>query len=195
MYKLITTPVFASRSFIDFTKNEAEAYLSWFLQNRLQRLIILENYVQKDFPFWKLDYNVTSFVELFNWFGTVISYRQMTEIEKSEMTHQLNSSELLASVIPIPEQTFTDQTISICFDLGILFGELLIKQNNLLNWKYKVSSKKYIYYAQPIITREGIKVDFNPRAIMEITAGKVLDEIANKNEFENLFKIWSDILN
>ena len=194
MYKLVTTPLFSSKSFFDFTKNEAEAYLSWFLESRLERLNILENYVQKDLPFWELDYKVKSFVELFDWFGTVISYRQMTGIEKSEVIQQLNSSELLASIIPIPEQTFTDQTVSICFDLGILFGELLIKQNNLLSWKYKVNSKKYIYYAQPIITREGIKVDFNPRAVIEIAAGKILDGLTNKNEFENLFKTWSDIL-
>ena len=192
MYPLIKIPSFAVKSFFDFTKTEAKEYLQWFLTIRSDRLKILEAHVQQAHPDWKLDYSKTSFDKLYHWFKDQIAYRPMNEKEKEEVKKQLSTTPLLAEVIPIPQNTFTDQTVTVCFDVGVYLGDALIFNIPELTWLQKLRSTNYIDYAQPLIAKKESKVPLNPRRALEGIASRILDndvkEIALVEVFDMLFE-------
>lgn len=187
MYPLIKIPAFADKSFFDFTKSEAKEYLQWFLAIKPERLKILETQVQQVYPEWKLDYTRTSFYKLYEWFKGQIAYRPMNEEEKLEVKKQLSTTPLLAEVIPIPQTTFTEQTVTICFDIGVYVGEALIFNIPELKWVQKLNSTNYIDYAQPVIAKKDRKVPVNPRRALEGIARRVLDDDVKEIIFFELF--------
>jgi len=187
MYPLITIPSFAKKSFFDFTKEDAKQYLQWFFKIKKERIEILENNIQQLYPYWKSDYTRASLVELYKWFEQQVAYRLMNEEEKEAVKKQLNTTPLLIDVIPIPHTTFTVETVSICFDAGLYFGETLIINGQNLKWFQKLTSTNYIDYAQPLIGRKDSKVPINPRRIAESLAQSILDKDVQETTFEMIY--------
>lgn len=192
MYPLIKVPVFASKSFFDFTKKEAKEYLQWFMTIKAERLKTLENQVQQVYSEWKLDYTRASLVGLYKWFKQQMAYRQINEEEREAVKRQLSNTPLLANVIPIPETTFTEQSVTICFDAGLYFGETIIINVPKVKWMQKLTSTNYIDYAQPILGRKDSKVPINPRRIAESLAQRILDKDSQEITFEVLYDKWVD---
>ena len=190
MYPLAKIPSFANKSFFEFTKVEAKEYLQWFLSIRDERASVLEVNVKKIYPEWRADYKKGSLVNLYEWFAMQVAYRPMTASERKEVEEQISKTPLFAGVIPIPEATFTDETVSISFDIGIYFGELLIRDIPLLKWTQKLNSTNYVYYAQPILSKSRSKVPVNPRSAIEGIARRILDKDTKEITFEMLYKNW-----
>lgn len=194
MYPLIKTPIFSTKDFIDFTKDEAKEYFQWFLSTKDERIKILEAHAQLLYPQWKADHTKFSLIELYQWFKGQIAYRAMSDEEKQAIKVQLSTTPLLANVIPIPEATFTDTTVTICFDVGIYLGQTLIRHDESLTWTYVMKPSRYIYFAQPVIAKKEVRVHLNPRAVIEVLAGKILDnDITKPNNLEQLFNVWKEI--
>jgi len=189
MYPLIKIPAFASKDFFSFSKEEAKEYFKWVLQIKNERIKILEQYVHKAYPEWKLDFTRESFEQLYKWFSNQVAYRDMNEDEKEAVKKQISMTPLLVDVIPIPELTFTDETVSICFDIGLYLGDSLICQNKEIKWTTKLNSTNYIYYGQPLIAKAKSKVPLNPRASMEGIARRILDKDCKEITFVQLFSI------
>jgi hypothetical protein len=187
MYPLVKVPTFADKSFFDFTRPEAKEYLQWFLAIKPERLKILENRIQQAYPEWKLDYTRASFYKFYEWFKGQIANRPINEEEKQKVKEQLNTTPLLAEVIQVPQSTFTDQTVTVCFDAGIYIGESLIFNLPELKWTQKINATNYIYYAQPVIAKKGGKVPLNPRAATEGIARRILDNDIKQITFVELF--------
>jgi hypothetical protein len=187
MYPLIRIPAFANKSFFDFTKSEAKDYLQWFLEIKTERIKTLESQVQQVYPEWKLDYTKTSLKRLYEWFKGQIAYRPMNEEEKVAVKMQLSVTPLLAGVIPIPQTTFTEQTVTICFDVGLYFGESLIFNVPELKWMQKLTSSNFIDYAQPVIAKKDRKVPINPRRAVEGIAMRILYRDAKEITFADFF--------
>ena len=105
---------------------------------------------------------------------------------------------MLVGVIEIPETIFSDETVSICFVIGVYFGDALIFNVLGAEWIQKINSTSYIDYAQPIIAAKVSKVPFNPRGAMEGIARRVLDrdtkEIPSVELFDKLGLRFSNIL-
>ena len=190
MYSLVKIPLFANKSFFEFTKAEAKEYLQWFLSIKDERLTILESHVKLAYPDWEADYTRDSLVNLYKWFLRQVAYRPMTEEEKREVENQISETPLFVGVIPVPQATFTDETVSICFDIGLYFGEVLIKNIPSLKWVQKLSSTNYIYYAQPVLSKPISKVPVNPRASIEGIARRILDKDVEEITFEMLYNKW-----
>jgi hypothetical protein len=192
LYPLLKIPAFAKKDFFDFNREEAKQYLDWFLNIRDERLNILEKQVKKSYSEWELNYIKSSLSLLYEWFTKHVTYRLMTEEEKEAIRKQISVTPKLVGVIPIPQETLAIETVSICSDVGVYLGEMLIRQSDLLNWTYRINSPNYIYFAQPIIMKKNSKEDFNPRASIEIIARKVLNDNLKINLFENLYEVWSN---
>jgi hypothetical protein len=195
MYPLVRIPSFANKDFFAFTKSEAKEYLQWFLSIKDERIKILEIEVQKQYAYWKADYTKASLVELYEWFKQNVAYRPISDKEQEVIRIQLSSTPLLANVIPIPAQTFTDETVSICFDVGVYFGETIIFNATDVNWLQKVSSTNFIDYAQPLIGKKNIKAPINPRRAAEGYARRILDKKIEETPPEKLFDILIEKFN
>lgn len=187
MYPLIKVPAFANKDIYTFSKEEAKAYYKWFTSIKSERLQILESEIQEMYPEWKLDYTRNSLINSYEWFGKKVMYRNMNDEEKEEIKNQISKTPLLVGVIDIPETTFTDETVSICFDIGIYFGDSLIFNVPGTKWIQKINSTNYIDYAQPLIATKVSKVPINPRGAMEGIARRVLDRDTKEITFVELF--------
>ncbi|MES1226564.1 MAG: hypothetical protein ABUT20_64410 [Bacteroidota bacterium] len=190
MYPLIKPPLFANKDFFEFTKNEAKEYLRWFLSIKDERISILESDVKKIYSEWQANYTKESLKVLYEWFAKQIEYRGATDDEKKEVENQITKTPLFVGIIPLPQNMFTTETVSICFDIGIYFGETLIKNIPSLKWDQKIDSPKYIYYAQPLLAKFQSKVPVNPRASMEGIARRILDKDVQEITFEMLYDTW-----
>jgi hypothetical protein len=187
MYPLIKIPSFATKDIYTFSKEEAKEYYKWFTSIKSERVQILESEVQQMYPEWKLDYTRNSLISLYEWFEKKAKYRNINDEEKEEIEKQISKTPLFVGVIEIPETTFTDETVSICFDAGIYFGETLIFNVLGTKWLQKINSTKYIDYAQPIIATKVSKVPVNPRRSMEGIARRLLDRDTKEIPFVELF--------
>lgn len=189
MYPLVSVPSFSNKKFFDFTKEEAKQYMLWFLSIKRERIEILEKSVQNIFPEWRADYTEFSLINLYVWFGKQVAYKLISKEEKSEIENQIIKTPLFVNVIPIPESTFTDETVSICFDVGCYFGETLIFNDKEIKWLQKLNSLNYIYYGQPLVSKTKSKVPLNPRASMEGIARRILDRDVKEITFLELYSI------
>jgi hypothetical protein len=187
MYSLVKIPVFAEKDIYSFSKAEAKEYYKWFVGIKNHRLQILEATVQEIYPNWKLDYERNSLIILYEWFGKRVSYRNMTDKEKIQVKEQISKTPLFVDVIDIPETTFSDETVSICFDIGIYFGETLINNIPGAEWIQKINSANFIDYAQPLIATKISKVPVNPRRSMEGIARRILDSDTSEIPFVEFF--------
>lgn len=187
MYPLIKIPAFVNKDIYTFSKEEAKEYFKWFTSIKSERLRILESKVQEMYPEWKLDFTRNSLINLYEWFGKKVIYRNINEEEKEEIKKQISKTPLLVGVIDIPETTFTDETVSICFDIGVYMGDALIFNVLGTKWVQKINSTNYIDYAQPIIATKVSKVPFNPRRVAESMARSILNKSTKSFSFLELF--------
>jgi len=187
-YPLITVPKELDRPFLEMNKKEAQAYLDWFLSIKKERLRILNEAIKEDNnKEWKFNFEPNSLIPLFNWFKTVITVRDKTK-EEIETEHA-EIKGLLKGHINVGDKTFTSKTVTICSDVGMYFGEVLRRKKDL-EWSFILNPKQSVEYAQPILTKKGVKIDLNPRRIMENVAREVLDESFEENELIKLYKTW-----
>ncbi len=193
-YPLIIIPSFLEKPFIDFSKKDAENYLNWFLEIKETRIDILRENIKAVYPNWTADFSLKSFENLNEWLKSIITFRNKTQEEQRLEQLQLSETPLLKDVIESSVYTLSEDTTSICFDVGLYFGESLKKINIGIEWTYKLDPPNYVHYAQPILTKKKSKVDLNPRHIMEITAYKILEGNANDNEIIRLYEVWNTLL-
>lgn len=190
MYSLVKIPSFANKSFFEFTKAEAKEYLRWFLSIKDERVSVLEANIKQIYPEWKADYTIESLVILYGWFEKQVGYRSIIEEEKKEFDSQISKTPLFVEVIAMPQSTFTDETVSVCFDSAIYIGEMVIKSIHGVKWLQKLSSTNYIDYAQPLIGKKESKILINTRRIIEFTAMQILNKNDEKLTFEMIYKSW-----
>ena len=187
-YPLITIPKLLDKPFFEMNKKEAQAYLDWFLSIKEERLEILNKaIINSDNKEWRFDFTVTSLTPLFNWFKSVITIRNKSQEEIKIEEEKITG--LLKGQIDVGETTFTNETVSICSDIGLYFGEVLKKEKDL-EWSFVLKPKRYVEYAQPILVKQDAKVDLNPRAILENVARKILDKSFEEDELVKLYNVW-----
>jgi len=186
-YSLVKVPELLDKSFFEMNKKEAQAYLDWFLSIKEGRLELLDKIVSKSNKEWVLDYKPSSLTPLYTWFKTVVTTRNKTEAEKQIEENKITG--LLKGHIDVGNETFTDETVSICSDIGMYFGEVLRKEKDL-KWSFVLKPKRYAEYAQPILIKKGVQIDLNPRAIIENVARKILDDTCREDELVKLYNVW-----
>lgn len=175
MYSIVKIPEFANKDFFSFTKVEAKEYLLWFLNIKEKRIRILEEQVKEIYPDWVADYSKDSLEKLYLWFKQKVAYRSISETEKKTIGDQISKTPLFVDIIPIPTETFSVATVSMCFDFGVYFGETIISNATNVKWMHKISSNNFIDYAQPLIGKEGVKVPVNTRRVAEGYAKRILN--------------------
>ncbi|MFL9843550.1 hypothetical protein [Flavobacterium rhizosphaerae] len=187
MYNLIKLPRVFDKDVYSFDKSEAKEYFDWFKNVKNERLDILKIYVQLEYPNWNLDYDRESLIDLYSWFAKNIYLKKINIEEVKRMKVQINKTPPFSNIINIPEYIFSENTVSICFDIGVYLGETLIRNCEGVKWGQKISSKNYIDYAYPLLISKNYKVPINPRRAAESLAHDILNNSPKKENFINLF--------
>ena len=164
-YKIIQLPT--SKKINDLTEKEAKEFNDWFIKIIPKRINILKNYVKEDNKTIasKLDFSPESLVPLGEWFSTKVSTRKRTKEE-------IEQERLILYKFPDIEPegwTYTEETFSLFFDMGMYLGSVFIKKYKSVKWFYVTKPRSYIDRNWPLL--DGFKLEWNPiGAVMKFTA-------------------------
>ena len=187
-YKLIDPPLVFNH-IREASLEEAQKLFEWFINNKDKRIHILEEAIQTTptFENWKADLSVESLEALSEWLKNVIKTRKMTQDEVKKEKDKLKPP---YDTLLIPDETTLNvESISIAFDSGTYFGEVLKKAKPNLKWE--LFQKKGFYESnQPVLIGEG-KLVYNPRNVFEAQAFRAIRGVINLVE---LFKNWQKLL-
>jgi hypothetical protein len=107
----------------EMSKNELEAYASWFHTLLPQRIAELAAAVSQSpgFEGWRADETPQSLERLSDWFEAQVETRPLTESEKNTIRQRL------LFPIDLPEESLTHKTLSLAMDVGMYFAQVVLK--------------------------------------------------------------------
>jgi hypothetical protein len=179
----IVEPPFALR-FRERSKSELETYRTWFHRVSPERIAELAKAVQstRGFEDWKPDLTPESLETLGRWFDGEVKTRKKTsaEVEHARAT--------LAFPIDVPEEELNDRTYSLAIDIGMYFGQVVLKNLPGTRWDQPLKNTKFIDYGQPVIMGFGT-VPLNPVGVMVTTAFGISRGKASR--LRDLYDTWA----
>lgn len=155
-YQIIKLPF--NKKINDLTEKEARQFNEWFIKIIPERLKILRDYVREDNKKLasELDLSPESLVPLGGWFNSQFSTRFRTE---NELEIEKKNLSKFPGVEP-QRWTYTEETKSLFFDIGIYLGSVFTNKFRNVNWKYVTKPKSYIDRNWPLLA--GFTLDWNP---------------------------------
>ncbi|WPQ60145.1 hypothetical protein SIO70_17530 [Chitinophaga sancti] len=181
-YETLTIPVDYKKSFQDLDVQEIKDYYNWFLHIKHDRLMKLGTYLfNRDYDF--LSENNLKVVEnfLFNSVGTV-------PMPKDEYDRAYGGmSDRLKKIANVPDFILDRRTISICYDIGIYMGELMIALDSSIMWGLDKNIRS-ADYGQPIIKKK--KFEINPFVVVKNAANKIHKKTYTEHQLISFFNAW-----
>jgi hypothetical protein len=156
--------------FPEMSKQELRAYAAWFHDAKHARAEEIAHAVKSTpgFADWQLDYTPDSLTDLGRWFAAEVSTRRRTEEEMNA------DRAALRLPIEIPERTLTIRSYSLAMDLGMYYGDLVVRNVAGTRWEQVFGSKRDADYGQPVVVGSG-PVPLNPVRVMVVCARKAAD--------------------
>lgn len=174
-YPNIDFPIQNNQPFISLTKSEIESYYEWFMQIKNERLLNFSNFFFKE-PENSLDDKNLKVID------TILI--STSRIEPFSLNHKSRTH--------THELVLDKKTLSLCFDIGIYLGELMIINDKKIIWKLE-KDIKFAYYGQPVLIKKGIKSDINPFAVVKNMAAKIIKNIYTEYEIIDVYSYWKKI--
>lgn len=177
-------------SFREMSKKQAQEYFGWFIQQIPLRLRAVQKLIDTQNPsLVSLNFSPESLALLGSWFNTQVKARPLTQTEL--LQGRAGTPESFHPYIPT--DTLTDETLSLCMDLGIYFAETLRYRYQALSWTLLQKPQNSVSFQQPVLVpfRNG---HLNPFLIMINIAG---DVVSGKNASESipkLFQTWEGLI-
>lgn len=188
-YELMVPP-FETKSFFEMNKKEAKEYFEWFIGNIPARIEQLKNtYEGLGGKSYDLDFSVNSLRDLWEWY-----IKNVEIIDKSE-------EEILKEKEELPEWLKKDVLtikisttwLAVAIDISMYLGEVLVRNNDKLEWGFVTKPKKVSHVNKPVII--GFKNDEMDVAwSLYIQTSKLLDGKNEKNALINLCNVWLEYL-
>jgi hypothetical protein len=134
-----------------------------------------------------LDYSPESLVPLGNWLDQSIMLRPVTSTELLSAQKELPAwlhKEILTTVK-------TKESRSLCFDVGIYFGEIFRRKHAMLRWDFVQKPKNDAFLNQPVIISFDNKYCLNPIVVVNNIASKVHEGKSAEESWVKIFNIWN----
>ena len=133
--------------FREMPKEALKRYFQWFLKVIPERIGELSGEVQRSprFDSWRSDYAPDSLGVLGYWFADQVETRPRTEQEIREIKNRG------PYVVEVGANELTNRTFSLAIDVGMYFGEVLLRNYPSLRWRQYLDDKAYADYGQPVI--------------------------------------------
>ena len=151
--------------FRERSKTELETYGAWFHEVAPQRIAKLMTTVRNTpgYESWEPNATPESLDILGRWFEGEVETREKTADEIDETRAKLTFP------IDIPEDELTDKTLSLAMDIGMYFGQVILKNLTGTRWDQPLKKKNFADYGQPVIMGFGT-VPLNPVRVITMTA-------------------------
>jgi len=171
-----------------------ESISIWFVAQIPERLEVLSRAVSaNDGRSVIMDYSPESLERLGDWFGNHIETRNKNH---DELTRENDS--LPQWFLQHGDKTnwmLTDQTLSLCVDIGIYFGEVMRKHHPVLNWDYVKSGRKFVDYNRPVIAPiTGLIERMCPQQVFVLVAMKCVQGENAHEAFRKRWMYWNNLM-
>lgn len=197
-YKLIQIPL--KKYIYDTTEKEAKEFFEWFLKIIPERLEILRSALKiTGYEPTELDFSPESLDYIAQWFKNHITTRPLTKGERDAFKEKYSGTikkgkyEIpLSRIVETPKRLFTEETLSLCWDIGIYFAETIRNNVKGLKWDFVKKPRNDAYYHLPVLIGFGPKKDnyFSPKDIMGTIASRILRRVDASNELRETYEHW-----
>ncbi len=183
-YDIIILPVDYNKSFLDYTPEEIQDYYQWFSLIKIERLANLCGFLfsnQQDC----LDERNLGVIEMF-------LLNSVSTMHKPKEQFKTESEQIPAALKPYakPDDYILDnRTISICFDVGIYLGDLVISMDNKIKWDLETNDE-FADFGQPILAKRSCKLKINPFRVVKNIAATVFEETYGERNIYTVFEAW-----
>jgi hypothetical protein len=183
-YAIIQPPF--ELTFKERSKEDLKNYWEWFHSALPERITELTRAVNRTpgFHAWKSDATPESLGLLGEWFRGQVETTQETMEESEEVKARLT---FLAG---LSEEELTIKTFSLAVDVGMYFGQVILKNVPGTRWDQPVRNKNFADYGQPVIMGCGT-VPLNPVRIAVTLAYAFAANEQPANRLRALYDVWS----
>lgn len=191
------------KSFVDFTKDEAQEYFKWFLDHIDERCdyLILKISGEMNFSNEKIDYSVESLKTVWKWFlmnAEII--KRHNKIRNSFFNEQKKHTDTFINAVldegDCELSVFTHYMIR---DIGMYLGKVLKSNYPILEWTFKTKPKNYISVNEPLLIGfvddnpsypKPFYPDLEPIAFVRGCAINLLDGSYHEDDLFNVCMKW-----
>ena len=184
-YEIFRCPF--DRPLEEMTKRELKELADWFHGAVPYRIKVLEGAVRATpgFEGWRPDLSPESLIPLSLWFEKQVETQKKTKAE-------FEADKALLGELGEPRGwTLTEKTASIAADVGIYFGQVVLKNVPGTRWSQVLRNKRDFHYGRPVIVGSG-KAPLEPIGIMLVSALKVVS--GERADFGKLYRIHERLL-
>lgn len=168
-------------------RKEIAAYKTWFVENESIRLAELKNRVrQSNYSNINLDVSPNSLIGLGDFMAETIKKETLSKSQFEELRNRI------PEYINIDSWDLTLESRSLLIDIGVYWGNVLIKNHPHLAWSQYISrNKKDVNFGHMVIQ---INKDsyVNPIWLMYIQGLKVAKGTFERTSLYNLYIWWSE---
>jgi hypothetical protein len=183
-YDILSIPIEYDRSFLDLTKEETKKYFNWFLSIKQERLSHFCSFLFLKQEGCLQEMNLDT-VEVFLLNSVSVRFKSEKQINV-----ELGAVPRHLRPYAEPDNYMLDKrTISICYDIGIFLGELIIKVDDRIKWKLKEDTE-YADYGQPVLSKRGSKFEVNPFRVVKNAAAKIYEKRYVDGDLIGFFNVW-----
>jgi hypothetical protein len=183
-YSIIQPPF--ELKFREMPKKDLIAYRDWFHAVMPERMAELTKAVKATAGFedWDADLTSDSLGPLGEWFRVEVETRKRTDAEMGELKSRLTFP------IDVPNEELTNRTFSLAMDIGMYFGQVILKNLPGTRWDQPVRNPKFADHGQPVIMGFGA-VPLNPVRIAVTLAYAFAAKEQSGGRLRALYDVWS----
>ena len=188
-YEYMLPPI-KNYKFAKFTKEEAEIYFNWYMEEKGHRIEMLEEYVHNAGVDIDFDYSPESLIPLWRWYETIIVSEKKTEEEieneKKKLPEWLHSQ--------ISDEKISMNTLKFGMDIAIYFAEVMIRNSEgKLHWGYVTKPRNYAHVNKPLVLGFKADLDLNPSRLVYILTLRSKRERNEKRLYDKYYDLQEDI--
>lgn len=193
-YEIVRLPF--SQPIEELSRKEARLFFYWFLEHRQERLQQLQNAIDsgRTFPF-VLDFDPGKLDLLGVWLDRHTTTEPLSEELREKyrgQIGQLNSplSSLADKLVSQPHMS--EETYSLSFDLGIYFGEMLLRLFPTSEWIFPRRSPSDVAYNYPALRAGSSKRYCSPSLIARVIGSISAERRESYKELPRIFQVWQE---
>ena len=183
-YKPVVLPVDYNRSFLDFSNEELREYYLWFLKIKDDRLDAFCDFLfsEKDSCLSERNINVIE-VLLQNSISVYPKPDKQISFEREQIPSHLKG------FAKPDEYLFDKRTISLCFDIGIFLGDLIVSLDKKVKWNQETDIN-FADFGQPILQKKGCLLKINPFRVSKNIAARIHEGSYINGQLALAFSTW-----
>ena len=186
-YELFDPPF--ELAFDEWGGREARTFFNWFVAHIDERLGVLREFAASE-GVRELDLSSDSLYDLGAFFSGHVKGRPKTAREKEVLREEWARRPAVLQVHYDPDrEVLNEETISLCFDVGIYLAETLRREHDALRWD--LWKHKTVERNRPVIVGFTTSVPLDPFLITTNIAFGTLRRGPQPNVLREVFDTWS----